>query len=80
MPRFTKFRTEGAAISATSATREAKVRRVIEVSLLPGVSYENAVGWLSDVDIQLIEQGVYGTAEIRKFLIYEKGVREHKLR
>lgn len=70
MSRFEKFQTK---IIATSAT---KVREVVEVALLPGVSYESAIGWLSDVDIQLIEQGVYGTAEIRKFMIYEKGVRD----
>ena len=53
---------------------------MIEVALLPGVSYEEVFGWLSDVDIQLIEQGVYGTAEIRKFLLYEKNVRDRGFR
>jgi len=48
--------------------------------LLPSVSYEEAFGWLSDVDIELIEEGVYGTTEVRKFLIYEKSVRVGGLR
>ena len=77
MSRFEKFQARNPATSATSAT---KVRQVVEVALLPGVSYEAAIGWLSDVDIELIEQGIYGTAEIRKFLIYEKEVREQGIR
>ncbi len=57
-----------------------KARTVIEVALLPGVSYEEAFGWLSDVDIQLIEEGVYGTTEVRKFLVYENSVRNRGFR
>ena len=57
-----------------------RVRSVIEVTLLPGVDYSEILGWMSNVDIQLIEQGVYGATEVRKFLVYEKSVRDGGLR
>jgi len=56
------------------------MRRVVEVALLPGVTYEEALGWLTNVDVQLIEEDVLGIAEIRKFLVYEKEVRDKGLR
>ena len=78
MARFTKFQSS----TATSSTIPTilNMRRVVEVALLPGVSYEEALGWLTNVDVQLINEDVLGVSEIRKFLIYEKGVRDKELR
>ena len=77
MARFTKFQGKQTAIPAIPASQ--RTQRVIEVALLPGVSYEEALGWLGDVDIELIEKGVYGPKEIRTFLVYENEVRTSKL-